>query len=84
MTVYMQWHGGYSYAGFGDTETFPSIREAVAEFRHRARGGDRYYPCVEGSVAWLFFSDPAECVGDPYPDRVLEEGPRGGVRVERA
>lgn len=80
----MQWHGGYAYSGFGETETFPSIKAAVAEYRRRAHGGDRYYPVVENSRAWLFFSDPAECVGDAYPDRVLEEGPRGGVRVVHA
>jgi hypothetical protein len=80
MQTYALWHGGSSYAAPSipdDLEAFDSIREARAAFNAR-RDWDPYYPCVEGSSMWLYFSDPTDDP-DPYPDRVLEEGPRGGL-----
>lgn len=47
---------------------------------------DVYTPTVdESSTMWLFFYDPtAEGVTDPYPDKILSFGPRGGIRMENA
>lgn len=48
---------------------------------------DVFTPAVdkEGTEMWLFFYDPtAEDVTDPYPDRILSFGPRGGIRMENA
>jgi len=86
--ITMAWHGGYSYAApdtnsARDLEQFTSLRAAVAEFQHRASGSDRYYPCVEGSTAWLFIGTRRESLGRDCPDYTLTQGPRGGVKVER-
>lgn len=86
MRTYMIWQGGVNYTpgDIADTEAFPSQAAAVAEFARRASGTDPYYPCVEGSVGHLFRADPREYTsGDHYPDRIVEQGPRGGIRVER-
>lgn len=93
MQVWMLWHGGGSYAhGYipEDLEHFESFAEAKRSFDRRADSSATYYPCVErepaedgGQSAWIFFYDPSE-VCDPYPDRILEYGPRGGLRVSYA
>jgi diadenosine tetraphosphatase ApaH/serine/threonine PP2A family protein phosphatase len=80
MQIYALWHGGSSYAVPTipqDIERFDSIRAAREAFKAR-RDWDPYYPCVEGSSMYLYFSDPTGNP-DPYPDRVLIEGPRGGL-----
>lgn len=87
MKTWMLWSGGVSY-GPGtideDTEEFHSLSACKEAFYRRERGPyDPYYPCVEGSSAHVFFSDPRG-VSDPYPDRVLSIGPRGGLLVELA
>ena len=89
----MLWHGGSSYeVGYidEDTEEFPSLAAAKDAFAGRADTLETYYPCVSedtpedgGPSAQVFFADPRE-FADPYPDRVLSFGPRGGVRVEHA
>lgn len=90
MKVWMLWHGGSSYAHGSiedDVEEFASLKAAKDAFAARA-DFDPYYPCVsDDASAWIFFHDPNDegnGPGDPYPDRVLEFGPRGGVRVEHA
>jgi hypothetical protein len=93
MKVWMLWHGGTNYAaGYieDDIEAFDSIKECERSFDRRADSWNTYYPCVErdpaengGQSAWLFFYDPndeANGVRDPYPDQILEYGPRGGLR----
>ena len=85
MIVHALWYGGSSYAAPSppeDFERFDSLRTAVEEFRRRFEGHDSYYPCVEGSEMLVFFGRD-EPGGDLYPDRILREGPRGGVVVER-
>jgi hypothetical protein len=85
MKVWMQWWGGYNY-GHGEideSEVFDSLKAARDEFWRRFNRFDSYYPCVgEESEARIYFSDPAE-MRDPYPDRLMRFGPRGGVVVER-
>lgn len=81
-----------------DVETFPSIRAAVDALQDRSKLGHGwqmpfyyadgrtarvYTPNADDSSMWLWFADPRGNA-DPYPDRVLSFGPRGGVRVERA
>ena len=92
---WLLWHGGSSYE-LGtyeeDVEHFDSIRALVDSFERRL--WDPYYPCVTsdiqengGQSGWVFFSDPndeANGPGDPYPDRIICHGPRGGVRLEYA
>jgi hypothetical protein len=95
MKVWMLWHGGASYAHGSieeNIEEFDSIKQAVDSFDRRADIWNTYYPCVSrepaengGQSAWLFFYDPRiEGAGDPYPDRVIEYGPRGGLHVNYA
>lgn len=94
MKVWMLWHGGVNYShGYiaDDTEAFESLAEAKRVFDSRADSWNTYYPCVDripaedgGPSAWIFFYDPnaeENGPGDPYPDRVLEYGPRGGLRL---
>ena len=83
MKCYGLFHYGSSYAApyvENDTEEFDSIKEALDSFAHRI-DYDPYYPCAGGeeASAWIFFYDPRQ-EADPYPDRVYEVGPRGGVR----
>lgn len=89
----MLWHGGSSYAHseLDDVEEFASLRALLDSFDRRADSWNTYYPCVErepaedgGQSAWIFFYDPREASGDPYPDRIAEYGPRGGLRVTDA
>lgn len=99
MKCYMLWHGGDSY-GVGsieeDIEEFDSLRAAKSAFASYA-DHDPYRPCVSneepdngGPSAWIFFynpNDPDEAGyggGDPYPDRIMLFGPRGGVRLDYA
>jgi hypothetical protein len=92
MKVWMQWWGGYNY-GHGEideSEQFDSMKAAADEFWRRYEFGD-FHRNSEGffcpgvgreSEMRVYFSDPAE-MRDPYPDRLITFGPRGGVRVER-
>ena len=83
--TWMLWFGGSSYAAptTDDAEEFDTIKEAREAFEARA-DFDPYFPCVsEDTCAHLFFADPRE-TSDPYPDRVLTLGPRGGVREDNA
>ena len=85
LKVYAVWYGGPSYSApyvQDHTEEFDSIQEAKDTFWRRA-DFDPYYPCVEDSEMQLFFYDPRDNTVDPYPDRILTMGPRGGVRMER-
>jgi hypothetical protein len=95
MEVWMLWHGGSGYSASDvttDTEHFASLPAAKRDFD--SRPSDPYYPCLEredtdagGPSAWIFFYDPNDesCgPGDPYPDRILEYGPRGGLKVSYA
>lgn len=92
MECWMLWHGGSSYAAPEiprDLEHFDSLRAARDAF-WRYGDQDPYRPCViedtpemGGAEGWIFLYDPSE-VADPYPDRILNYGPRGGVRLEYA
>jgi len=90
--VWMLWFGGsgnYASPCLADLEEFDSIKEAVRDFDSRANSWNQYYPLVTrdtydngGQYAHLWFTDPRE-TGEGYPDRVLEYGPREGIRVSR-
>lgn len=91
MECWMLWHGGASYAHGEiprDLEHFDSLRELRDAFARRL--WDSYYPCVSdepaedgGPSGYVYLRDPSdEC--DPYPDRIIEFGPRGGVVVTPA
>jgi hypothetical protein len=75
----------YSQPDIEDAEQFESVAQARAAFERRTSGCDRRYPCTsEDASMLLYFYDPtAEDVRDPYPDRRLYLGPRGGVRMEQ-
>ena len=86
MTVWGLWDGGHSYrvSEFGDAEPFDSIQHAVRVFRARLDGCDYAYPAVDASSTMrLFLGGHPDTYRDPYPDRVLTVGPRGGVNIER-
>ncbi|HTF53579.1 MAG TPA: hypothetical protein VK735_39555 [Pseudonocardia sp.] len=77
-------------------ETFPSMAAAREAFADRANIGywqpqtftyangrtdTTLTPSVDDRASMsLYLSDPRE-TSDPYPDRLVEFGPRGGVRV---
>lgn len=97
MKVWMLWHGGASYAAgtvADDIEEFDSLKDAKHSFDRRADSWNTYYPMVErepeeegGQSAYVFFYDPndeSNGPGDPYPDRILRYGPRGGLHCEPA
>jgi hypothetical protein len=66
-----------------DTEEHDSIKAARDSFWRTCDGerlGDEH-----NHEGYLFLYDPREeGVTDPYPDRILKYGPRGGVRMEPA
>lgn len=82
-----------------DVESFRSLshaQDALLERRKYGYGLRQHFefvnrpaesdlcPCVdESSELWVYFADPSES-HDPYPDRIIKFGPRGGIRVERA
>lgn len=89
MTVYMFWYGGPGY-GVGTLEDDLEQFDSLAELRHTfaRRWRDPYYPCVSndtpeygGPEGYVYLYDPRG-MADPYPDRLISFGPRGGVRVE--
>lgn len=85
MKVWAAWHGGPSYAAPyipEDLETFDSLKAAANETWRRQETSDPYYPVVEDSEMWVYFRDPTN-ERDPYPDRIITIGPRGGIRIER-
>lgn len=83
MKVWTLWYGGSCYAApdpSKDAETFESMKDAIVEFNRRF--SNPYFPCVaQDAEMQVFFSDPAES-RDPYPEKVLKRGIRGGVVVE--
>lgn len=85
MTVYVLWHGGASYSpGYVDDDTIemPSIRAAVELCEDRYDNRDGTTPGVdESSGASVWLEDPRGTV-DPYPDRLIVRGRRGGWRVQ--
>lgn len=83
MKLLAQWYGGpnYSQPYPEDAEAFDSIAAALRTY-DAPRSGDPYYPCVESSEMWLYFGQEP-LGGDAYPDRIVKEGPRGGIVVER-
>lgn len=93
MQVWMLWYGGVNYGHPQipeDIEEFNSLRDAKNSFDARADSWNTYYPCVErttadegGQSAYIYFYDPSK-VMDPYPDRIIEYDPRGGLKVNRA
>lgn len=91
--------GSYSWGDPDkDLEVFPSLAGAMSQLKDRFTRGNTfrmsftfadgrieqdYCPCVDADTSMLvFFSDPRQA-HEPYPDRQLTIGPRGGVRSER-
>lgn len=81
-----------------DVETFPTLAAARDALISRERSGywfqqdfafltrpaeSKFTPCVESSSMTIWLADPTRNP-DPYPDRILSIGPRGGIRMERA
>lgn len=86
MKVWALFHYGYSYAApyVDEAEAFDSLAACRDAFAYRLSGRDSYYPCTdESATASVYFADPRES-HDPYPDRVLTVGPRGGIKENRA
>ena len=87
MSVYLQWNGGDSYrpSDITEVEEVETVEAAVRLCRERYLNLDRTTPCVsEDAVSYVYLYDPREPdVTDPYPDRAITRGPRGGWAVER-
>lgn len=73
----------YYGASYVDDHTieYDTLSEARESFR-RTCDYERYGDPQE-HTAWIFFYDPRK-TPDPYPDRIMTCGPRGGIRTERA
>lgn len=85
--IYAMYHGGYSYAApdVEDAEHFASVAAAKEAMRGRLAGRDSGFPTVDESATMhIFLGGHPRDYSDPYPDRVLSHGPRGGIRTERA
>lgn len=92
MECWLLWHGGSSYAVPeipNDLEHFDSMRELRDSFWRR-QDHDPYFPCVSddeqengGQSGYVYLRDPTG-EQDPYPDRIIEHGARGGIRVSPA
>lgn len=86
------WHGGSNYSVPDvrkDVEYCDSLKDAIHLHQNRC-DFDPYFPCVDDLAAetQVFFGyspeDPLTAEhGDPYPDRVIRNGPRGGVLISR-
>jgi hypothetical protein len=82
MKVYGLWYGGPNYSDPDverDVQEFSSIKEAKEIFIRLYENN----PCVKNPEMDLFFADPRN-MQDPYPNRVLKIGKRGGVVMEEA
>lgn len=89
---------GYSSPAIPDhVERFDSLADAKDAFYARHMGAvircpfayvnrepiSVYTPLTDASARMqVFFYDPTD-ERDPYPDRIITFGPRGGIRVER-
>jgi len=87
MQVWMQVQRDPNYYGqLGQregVEQYDSLKEAKDAF-WRECDSERLADAMNHE-ALVFFYDPREKdVTDPYPDRILRFGPRGGVKVEYA
>ena len=87
MKCWAMWFGGVNYAHPERSERFDSLGEAVAVFGARLDGHDPVEglatPCVESPEMLVYFGQAPEGQVDPYPDRLVRLGPKGGVKVER-
>lgn len=91
--VYGMWYGGrgnYATPSTEDAEQFNSISHAKQVFNARYQGRDpisgQHTPLVGDDAEMHIFhggQHPNE-MNDPYPDRIIRRGKRGGTRVERA
>ena len=76
--------GSYAHPELSDAEPFTSISHARNVFHHRVNGGDSYYPGVSHQAELhLYLGGHPDEMQDPYPDRIIKKGPRGGTNVER-
>ena len=77
--------GSYAHPELSDAEPFTSVSHARNVFHHRVNGGDSYYPAVSDQAELhLYLGHHPDEMHDPYPDRIVKKGPRGGTNVERA
>ncbi len=85
MKVSAIFYGGGSYSAPSvedDLEHFDSLSAAKSEFADRVSGWNRRFPCVDETAEMhVFFGEPN--AADPYPDRLIQVGARGGVKVVR-
>lgn len=86
MRCWFLWHGGGSYST-PDVEKHTEEAASLAQVRRIVESRcnrDPYYPCVdrETTEAQVFFVDPRG-TRDPYPDRIVRFGRRGGIVTER-
>lgn len=85
--VFALWHGGANYAvGTIDTdvEEFGSIERVKETLQVRLDNFTGHYPGVDLDSAFhVWFADPRDEM-DPYPDRIVRFGPRGGIHVDHA
>jgi hypothetical protein len=92
--------GSYEFGDLDQNlESFRSLVAAGQAFRDRREDGYSWKqsfafvnrpaesdltPCVDlESEMWIYFADPTGNI-DPYPDRIIKFGPRGGIRIEIA
>lgn len=86
MKVFGLWHGGSNYRMpyTEEREEFNSLAAAKEEFISRFENINGETPLVgEDASMSLSFYDPMERILDPYPDYLIEIGPRGGIQINR-
>lgn len=83
--VYGMFHDpSYSPPMPDDAEEFSSMAHARRTFADRSGGRDRQFPAVSSEAEMhLFVGSHPKDMRDPYPDRIVKKGKRGGTRVER-
>lgn len=64
-----------------DLEAFDSIKEAKDALWRRVDGYEREFPCVDERAEMQLFFEKPDDNRDPYPDRIVYVGPRGGIHV---
>jgi|SRR5687767_7614127 len=82
--VYGMFHDPSYATTVDDAEEFSSMAHARRTFSQRSSGQDRQFPAVSSEAEMhLFVGSHPKDMRDPYPDRIVKKGKRGGTRVER-
>lgn len=79
-------YGGYpdTAADYIECPTREAVEAELVDFGWMQNPAVSVYKVTKGETAAEVIAQLVESSGDPYPDWVVEYGPRGGIRWERA